>query len=241
MRSTLVLLGLIFAAAALPAATAKVMDENVTIAGLPLHYKVVLPREYDANKAYPLVLAFPPGGQGMDMVQTTLMHNWAAGAQMRGYIVVIPAAPNGRLFYEEGGKVFPEFLKKLQSDYKVRENRFYIAGMSNGGISAFTIAAAYPTYFKALIGFPGYLPEATPANLRALSNLCVYMHVGELDTGWRISMQKQAGEFRAAGIAVKLTVEKGEDHVIGALTGEGSARLYDELEEDCHDLKGARP
>src|SRR5690348_16158868 len=84
--------------------SAKVLDQNVTIAGLFLHYTVVLPKDYDPGKAYPAVLAFPPGGQGQDMVFVTLSRNWAPEAQRRGYIVVIPTAPGGRLFSEDGDR-----------------------------------------------------------------------------------------------------------------------------------------
>jgi predicted peptidase len=220
----------------IPAAAAKVIDQDATIAGLPLHYKVVLPKDYDPSKTYPGILAFPPGGQGMDMVQTTLVRNWAGEAQQRGYIVIIPAAPNGRLFFEEGSRVFPEFLNKLLADYKIRDNKFHIAGMSNGGISAFYIAASYPSFFKSVTGFPGYLPDATADRLKTLSNFCIHMHVGELDSGWRSAMQAQAAKLN-----VRVSVEKGEDHVIGALTGPGAARLFDEIEQDCRPAQGARP
>src|SRR5205809_7817423 len=84
---------------------AKVLDESANIAGMNLHYKVVLPRDYDPEKSYPGVLAFPPGSQANDMVQVTLLQNWAGEAQRRGYIVVIPAAPNGRPFPQEGSRV----------------------------------------------------------------------------------------------------------------------------------------
>lgn len=209
---------------------AKVLDKSTTIAGMVLSYKVVLPKDYDAEKPYPAVLAFPPGGQTQDMVFVTLQRNWAPEAQRRGYIVVIPTAPSGRLFFQEGAKVFPEFLKQLLSDYKIRGNRFHIAGMSNGGISAFYIAALYPQYFITVTGFPGFLPDATPERINALAKMCIYLHVGELDTDWLHTMQEQAAAFRAKGIPVQMTVEKGESHVIGALTGDGAARLFDEIE-----------
>jgi hypothetical protein len=73
----------------------------------------------------------------------------------------------------------------------------------------------------------------------ALSTLCIHMHVGELDTGWLNAMQKQATELRAAGINSHFTVEKGEQHVIRALTGEGAVRLFDEIEQDC--AQGTHP
>lgn len=209
---------------------AKVLDKSTSIAGMPLNYKVVLPGDYDPQKAYPAILAFPPGAQTMDMVLTTLERNWAAEAQRRGYIVVIPAAPNGNLFFEQGARVFPEFLDRLLADYKTRDNKFHIAGMSNGGISAFHIAAAYPQYFLSVTGFPGYLDDATPERESALSKICINMHVGELDTGWRKAMEAQAAEFRAQRFAVKITVEKGQTHVIGTLMADGAARLFNQIE-----------
>src|ERR1700691_4786138 len=196
----------------LQAASAKVVDETANLAGMILHYKVVLPKDYAPEKTYPAVLAFPPGSQTMDMVFTTLERNWAPEAQRRGYIVVIPAAPGGRMFTEDGARVFPAFLDKLLAEYKIRDNKFYIAGMSNGGLSAFHIAASYPQYFLAVTGFPGYLPDATPERVSALRGLCINMHVGELDTGWRRSMETQAAEFRAKGFAVHITIEKGQSH-----------------------------
>jgi poly(3-hydroxybutyrate) depolymerase len=213
---------------------AKVVDKSATISGMTVYYKVVLPKDYDPEKTYPAVLAFPPGSQTTDMVMVTLMQNWAGEAQRRGYIVVIPAAPGGQLFFEEGARVFPQFLDQLLVEYRVRDKKFHIAGMSNGGLSAFHIAASYPQYFWSVTGFPGYLPDPTPQRVTALVKMCINMHVGELDTGWLEDMQQQASEFRAKGMKVRITVEKGESHVIRALTGEGAARLFEEIEEAAH-------
>lgn len=212
-------------------APAKVLDKSTTIANLLLHYRVVLPKDYDGAKAYPAILAFPPGSQTDDMVFVTLNRNWAPEAQRRGYIVIIPTAPAGRLFIDEGARVFPEFLEQLLAEYKIRDRKFYIAGMSNGGLSAFHIAASFPQYFYAVTGFPGYLPDATPQRIDALARMCIYMHVGALDSGWLEAMQQQAADFRAKGYTVQLTVEKGQSHVIGTLTGGGAARLFDEIEK----------
>jgi poly(3-hydroxybutyrate) depolymerase len=211
-------------------ASAKVQDKSATIAGMSFGYKVVLPADYDAEKTYPAVLAFPPGDQSPMMVMTTLVQNWSLQAQKRGYIVIIPSAPNGRRFYEEGARVFPEFLEKLLGDYKIRDRKFHIAGMSAGGMSAFHLAASYPQYFLTVTGFPGYLPDATEERLGALAKMCINMYVGEADTRWRERMEAQASEFRTKGFAVQLTVEPNQGHVIGSLTGESSARLFQDIE-----------
>src|SRR5258706_4961992 len=127
---------------------AEVLGKTDNIAGTTVHYKVILPHGFNPAKTYPAVLAFPGGPQTMDTVEGTVERNWREQAERRGYIVIVPAAPNGQLFFEDGGtKVFPEFLTKLLSDFKIQDNKFYIAGVSNGGLSAFHVAASYPEYF----------------------------------------------------------------------------------------------
>ena len=210
---------------------AKVFDKTAEIAAMTVHYKVALPKDYDAGKTYPAVLAFPPGSQGMDMVLSTLQRNWLPEGDRRGYIVVVPAAPDGHPFVGEGAKIFPEFIERLLHEYKIRDNKFHIAGMSNGGRSAFHIAAMYPQYFWSVTGFPGYLPDPTPDRVAALAKMCIFMHVGELDTGWLREMQQQTSMFRAKGYTVRLTVEKNEGHVMSTLMGAGSARLYKQIDE----------
>ena len=219
---------ILFVCSSLPA---KVSDKTAEIAGVTLHYKIALPKDYVPAKTYPAVLAFPPGSQDMNMVLSTLIQNWLPEQDKRGYIVVIPAAPFGRPFVGDGSKVFPEFIDLLLHEYKIRDNKFHIAGMSNGGRSAFHIAAMYPQYFLSVTGFPGYLQEATPERVAALAKMCIYMHVGELDTGWLAQMQQQAMMFRSKGYTVRFTVEKGESHVMRTLMGPASARLYTQIEE----------
>ena len=126
---------------------------------------------------------------------------------------------------------FLSFLKSYCAITKSKTTSFNVAGMSNGGLSAFHIAASYPQFFSTVTGFPGYLPDASPERVKALSAMCIHMHVGEMDTRWRDAMQQQAADFRAQGFAVQFTVEKGEPHVIEALNGEGAVRLFKEMEE----------
>jgi poly(3-hydroxybutyrate) depolymerase len=209
--------------------SANVLTKTDVVSGVRLQYKVVLPNDYDASKPYPTVIAFPGGEQSMDTVDGTLERNWKDQAEKRGYIVVIPAAPNGRLFFQGGEKVFPEFFNKILSDYNVLDKKFHIAGVSNGGISAFHIAALYPQYFWSVTGLPGFLPTSQYA--KALSGLCINMYAGELDPDWAQQEAAEAETFRAAGMKVEIAVEKGQGHVMETLSGAGAARLFDQFEE----------
>jgi poly(3-hydroxybutyrate) depolymerase len=212
-------------------ASAEVQDKAKTIGKTVVHYKVVLPTQYDPNKAYPAVLAFGGGPQTMDVVEGTIRRNWREQAEQRGYLVIAPAAPGGDLFFEQGARIFPEFLTKILADYKILENKFHVAGMSNGGLSAFHIAASYPQYFWSVTGFPGYLADATPARVEALRKMCINMFVGDRDSGWPEAIEQQFGAFKKAGFKVTFAVEKGQPHRIETLAGPGAARLFNQFDE----------
>jgi predicted peptidase len=235
MRVTQSVVLLLFAC---PLFAAKAYDKTAEIQGMTVHYKVVLPKDFDPGKTYPAVLAFPPGSQTMDMVLTTVLQNWVPEADRYGYIVFVPAAPNGRPFTGAGAKVFPDFVDLLLHEYKIRDNKFHIAGMSNGGRSAFHIAAQYPQYFLSITGLPGYLPDPTPERVAAIARMCIYMYVGEFDSDWVQQVQQQAAMFRAKGYSVHSSIEKGEGHVMRTLAGQGSARLYKGFDESSHGCGG---
>ena len=210
---------------------ADVLDKTADISGTKLEYKVILPNGYDPAKAYPGILAFGGGPQTMRMVEATVARNWREQAEHLGYIVIAPAAPNGDLFFESGDRVFPAFIIKLLGDFKILQNKFHIAGVSNGGLSAFHIASLYPQYFWSVTGLPGFLDEATPERMRALTKMCIYMYAGEMDTGWLRSEEQQAAKFRTQGFTVEFSEEKGEGHVMRTLDGQGAARLFKQFEQ----------
>ncbi len=228
---------LFFAAAlvamfAATAAQAEVLEKTKKVGGTTVHYKVVLPDGYDPAKAYPAVLAFGGGPQNMNTVDSVLNRNLRAEAEKRGYIVIAPAAPDDQLFFEDGARIFPEFLKLILADYKIQDSKFHIAGPSNGGIAAFHVAAANPQYFLSVTAFPGYMWEPSIAKLNAISKMCVFMYVGENDEYmWHPEMKKEAEFLRSKGTVARYTVEKGQPHRMETLAGANAGRLFDGFEE----------
>jgi poly(3-hydroxybutyrate) depolymerase len=211
---------------------AELLEKTKKVAGTTVSYKVVLPSGYDPAKTYPAILAFGGGPQTMTTVDSVLTRNFRAEAEKRGYIVVAPAAPGDQLFFEDGARIFPEFLKMILADYKIQDNKFHIAGPSNGGIAAFHVAAANPQYFLSVTAFPGYMWEPSPAKLQAISKMCVFMYVGENDEYmWHSEMKKEAEVLRATGTVARYTVEKGQPHRLETLAGANAGRLFDGFEE----------
>jgi poly(3-hydroxybutyrate) depolymerase len=211
---------------------AEVVEKTKSVGRMTVHYKVVLPNGYDSAKAYPAVLALGGGPQTMNTVDSVLNRNFRAEAEKRGYIVVAPAAPNDQLFFEDGARIFPEFLKMILADYKIQDNKFHIAGPSNGGIAAFHVAAANPQYFLSVTAFPGYMWEPNTAKLQAISKMCVFMYVGEQDEYmWHGEMNREAEFLRSKGTVARYTVEKGQPHRLETLAGANAGRLFEGFEE----------
>ncbi|HYJ96004.1 MAG TPA: alpha/beta hydrolase-fold protein [Vicinamibacterales bacterium] len=213
-------------------ARAELLDKSKQVGHMTVQYKVVLPTGYDAAKAYPGILVFGGGPQTMTTVDGTLTRNFRAEAEKRGYIVVAPAAPNGDLFFEEGARIFPEFLKMILADYKIDGGKFHIAGPSNGGIAAFHVAALNPQYFASVTAFPGYMWQPSAAKLQAISKMCVFMYVGENDEyRWHDEMNNEAEFLRSKGTVARYSVEKGQPHRLESLAGANATRLFDNFEE----------
>jgi predicted peptidase len=232
MRQPICFAAVLVAMFAIQPVRAELLEKTTKVAGIAVRYKVVLPNGYDPAKTYPAILAFGGGPQNMSTVDAVLSRNLRAEAEKRGYIVVAPAAPDDQLFFEDGARIFPEFLKLILADYKIQDNKFHIAGPSNGGIAAFHVAAANPQYFLSVTAFPGYMWEPSPAKLQAISKMCVFMYVGENDQYmWHEEMKREAEWLRAKGAVAHYTVEKGQPHRMETLAGDHAGRLFDGFEE----------
>ena len=213
-------------------ASADVTELTKKIGGSTVHYKVVRPPGYDPNRAYPAILAFGGGPQTMNTIDGVLRNSLQAEGEKRGYIVIGVAAPDGDLFFENGARIFPEFLKQMLVDYKVEGGKFHVAGQSNGGIAAFHVAAANPQYFVSVTAFPGYMWQPTPAKLNAIAKMCVFTFVGEHDEyRWHAEMQREVEYLRSTGAIARYTMDRGQPHRLQTLTGAGAARLFEGFEQ----------
>ena len=211
-------------------ATAEIIERSGTFGGLKVTYKVVLPERYDPARAYPAVLVFTGGPQTLQMAGSTLEADWRTEAERRGYIVISPGSPTGELFFERADRIFPEFLDVIMREYKIANGKLHIAGHSNGGLSAFHVAALHPKYFSTVTGYPGLLDGPDLARRQALKPMCLFMHVGDRDDGWMSAMQNEAKDLERQGFRIRITVEKNQIHRLKAQEINLSSRLFDEIE-----------
>lgn len=212
-------------------AQAEVSERIMRVAGTTVNYKLVLPNNYDATKAYPAILVFGGGPQTMNTIEGALARNFQTEAEQRGYIVIGPAAPDGDLFFYDGDRIFPEFFDNILAARKIDGGKFHVAGPSNGGIAAMHVAAKFPQYFFSATAFPGYLWQPTEAKLRKLEGICAYFYVGEHDEyRWHDEMKREADYLSSHGSVARYSLEKDQPHRIETLAGAGAARLFEGFE-----------
>lgn len=199
--------------------------------GSAIQYKIVTPPGYDSARAYPAILAFPGGRQSIERVDSGLRNFWRAEAETRGFLVISPAVPRGKLFFGEGDKAFPEFLEIILARHKIRDRKFHLGGVSNGGRSAFHIAARHTGYFTSILALPGFLPNPTPEKYAALAGLCIVMIAGERDTRWTRAEKTAADALRKAGGNPVLVVSPGDGHLpLFGYGGDNAGKLFDFIE-----------
>lgn len=194
--------------------------------GGTMDYVLWLPDDFEAERSYPLLLALPPGSQNLEMVGAGLGY-WRSGPQ-RDWVVVSPAAPGGRLFFRGAEAHIAALLDEIAETVTIEG--VHLAGISNGGRSAFRIARLDPDRFASLLVLPGFPPEEDDFDaLDLLVSLPVRMFVGENDPDWAERSRVTAARLADLGGDVELTVVPNEGHVIQSLSGETLFDLLDGL------------
>ncbi len=196
--------------------------------GKALEYEVVMPERVSPTGVYPALLLLPPGQQDAQMVMFAARYV-EPECRSRGWVVVSPRAPEGVVFYKGSEKHLPALLTDVQRHVRVEGGRWHVAGVSNGGISAFRFALDRPDLVRSVMTMPGYPLPVDEARLGALKGIPIRMYVGSDDRVEWTDAAKRALELgKAAGLDVSLDVRPGQPHRIANLEGK---EVFDVLEK----------
>ncbi len=145
-----------------PPPTFTVTDEAITVSGLARSYVLVLPRDYDAARRYPLVVAMHgDGGDGASM-RAGFPVEEASGASA---IVVYPSGRNHTwdLYAPADTDVDVAFLEALIASLAARWSidpaRVFATGFSSGAFMANQMACRRPALFRAIASHGGGAPS----------------------------------------------------------------------------------
>jgi hypothetical protein len=193
-----------------------------------LNFVLLLPEIFDPSQSYPALLALPPGEQTMDQVEWGIDLYYKRQSIQRNWIVVSPAAVNG-ISYFAGSEVYiPMLLELVETEFNIEEDKWHIAGVSNGGVSAFHIAVLYPELFQSVTVFPGVPLEEDKPQLDNLVDMPITMYVGAFDDLDLIEeMESTVQSLQDLGASVHYQKWANDGHVISSISSEHLFDLFD--------------
>ncbi|MCE9608133.1 MAG: dienelactone hydrolase family protein [Planctomycetia bacterium] len=115
-----------------------------------MDYLLYLPKEYDKQKAWPVVLFLHGAGErgaDLEMVKKHGPPKLIAAGKDFPFIVVSPQCPKGMLW--EPIELMA-LLDDIESKYHVDPDRVYVTGLSMGGFGSWRLAAYKPSRFAAI-------------------------------------------------------------------------------------------
>ncbi len=201
-----------------------------------LPYRLLRPKNYDANQRYPLVMFYHGAGERGDDNVKQLVHgmsDFASDDVMAKYpcFVVAPQSPNGDQWVDtpwsadahsmpekptEPLRLSLELIKSLQSEFSIDANRLYVTGLSMGGFGVWDAIQRHPNRFAAAVPICG---GGDVAFAKQLANVPVWAFHGDADTAVKPKRSRDMiAALKAAGGSPKYTEYPGVGHNSWAAT-----------------------
>lgn len=183
----------------------------------PHRLAVLPPSPASGDGPRPVVVALPGGYGTTDLVLRSLDRFWSGEPARRGWWVVALEGDASR--YETIGSGVVAALFDWMRERGLDLDRVVLAGVSNGGLGMFWLAAAAPGRFAGLLGLPGrFVGTASEAAL--LRGLPVHLVVGAEDGSWMEGARATEAVFRSVGVDVRVTVLPGRGNGLGVAPSE---------------------
>ena len=144
-------------------------------------YVKYLPKDYDENKKYPLVLFLHGAGERGDDLDHAMRHGYMKYVREEGkeypFIFVAPQCPNGKYWgcYTESLLAFFDYITET---LPVDKDRVYLTGLSMGGTGTWMLAMADPNRFAAIAPICG---SGIVWNAGSIAKIPIYVYHGDCD------------------------------------------------------------
>ncbi|MFV1967422.1 MAG: prolyl oligopeptidase family serine peptidase [Pirellulaceae bacterium] len=167
-------------------------------------YLLYLPKDYDKQESWPLVLFLHGAGERGDDLELVTVHGppkLIAEGKDFPFIVVSPQCPKDRWWQHTE---LTALLDHIVKTHKVDEDRIYVTGLSMGGFGSWRLAAYTPNRFAAIAPICG---GGETYWTRRFPHLPVWVFHGAKDTGVPLERSQQMVDaLKNAGGKPKLTV-----------------------------------
>lgn len=239
LHHSFLLAAALFLASALCAQDKSLYEKHWLIRGTDtLPYRLLLPKNYNAQKKYPLLLFLHGSGERGRDNEAQLVHGWKLFLQdsirdRYPAIVVFPQCPassfwsNVDISYDTVAKKriwnFPtngapslgmqlllELMKELPQQYKLDKKRIYVGGLSMGGMGTFELVRRMPKTFAAAWPICG---GANPQTARQLKKPKWWIIHGLADDVVPPELSKNMADALVnAGATIRLNLYPGVNH-----------------------------
>lgn len=195
--------------------------------GRTMPYRLYVPKNYDRQQKYPLILYLHGGGgvgddnrkqiEGGNAYIVDLLVSRSTQANNPS-ILVVPQAPNEGWIGSD--LITPtrylslvlDLIKDLETSYSIDVNQRYVLGQSMGGFGTFAILTMSPHMFAAAVPVCGGGDESKAAQI---AHVPIWAFHGELDQAVKVERSRNMiAALTKAGGKPKYTEYKGEGHTI---------------------------
>jgi predicted peptidase len=172
----------------------------------PSEYYLYLPEDPNTDKNWPVFI----GVHGEDQVGLDCFETWEGFAEDFGFVLLCPTfkMQEGEIQSFEGERTLADILTQLYGTYDL-EDRFFMAGFSNGASFAVHYGYRYP---QALTGVAAIASPVYPEPVVQAQELPLLLVVGEQDDQALGPTNDFHERLQQMGFPSRLIVLQGVDH-----------------------------
>lgn len=197
--------------------------------GETLPYRLWVPKDYDSDKQYPLILFLHGAGERGNDNQAQMKHAQVlrlAADPKRPCFIVAPQCPVGQKWVEvqwsfdrphttpeepsDAMRLTLDILDSLEKEFSIDPLRRYVTGLSMGGFGTFDILLRRPDYFAAAVPVCG---GADDTRAEEFKHVPIWVFHGENDPAVPVARSRSIVEtLQRLGAEVRYTEYPGAGH-----------------------------
>ncbi|MBQ2732579.1 MAG: prolyl oligopeptidase family serine peptidase, partial [Clostridia bacterium] len=186
-----------------------------------MNYRVFLPRDYDPEQEYPMLIYMHGSGfesKHIDEIGINTLLGQAAMYTKQQIICIIPQCLPGQYWpinpytTEVAFNLFEDIQKHLSVD----KSRIYVSGHSYGSMGTLILLENHPNYFAGAMVAAGAASSYT--NYKNIATTPLRMFCGDKDAGFAAKLNNLYGELKALNADVEYTVWPGQGHATFSYT-----------------------
>lgn len=161
--------------------------------GKEAKYVLFVPYSYKGDKPFPTILflhgAGETGSDGEKQARTGLGNAIRKQEQTFGFIAIFPQSQKRTWQADsDDGQRAMRILAQVQKNYKVDPKRIHLTGLSMGGFGTWSLAAAYPTKWAAMVPICG---GGDPNHALVIKHIPCWCFHGDADTAVKVDRSRE--------------------------------------------------